>query len=310
MLSVVIPLYNKEKTVARALRSVLQQTYQDFEIVVVNDGSTDGSVAAVQGFNDRRIRLIHQSNAGVSAARNRGIQEVKSNTIAFLDADDEWKPWFAVTVSELRKDYPEAAVWATNYEFALPGGPRWATRLLGLPKGDWRGVIPDYFLVAARSHPPVNSSSVSVAREAIDSIGRFPVGVRSGEDLLTWARLATRFPIAYSCKPSSTFWVTQHATSRFSPPSRRPELEDMVGGELRKLEAVLNGPEKRSLRLYIARWHRMRASMFARCGDIGNTVGSSFRAFSLNPGELVVWAFLGLAVLQRCRGQSLSEFSR
>ena len=77
MISVVIPLYNKEKQIAYTLQSVYNQTFQDFEIVIIDDGSTDGSVAEVEKFRDSRIRLIHQQNAGVSAARNRGIEEAK-----------------------------------------------------------------------------------------------------------------------------------------------------------------------------------------------------------------------------------------
>ena len=91
MISVVIPLYNKEKQIKRTLQSVLTQTFQDFEIVIVNDGSTDNSTIEVEKIKDSRIRLIHQENAGVSAARNKGIEEAKYELIAFLDADDEWK---------------------------------------------------------------------------------------------------------------------------------------------------------------------------------------------------------------------------
>lgn len=91
MISVVIPLYNKEKQIKRTLQSVLTQTFQDFEIVIVNDGSTDNSVIEVEKLKDPRIRLVHQKNAGVSAARNKGIEEAKYELIAFLDADDEWQ---------------------------------------------------------------------------------------------------------------------------------------------------------------------------------------------------------------------------
>ena len=92
MISVVIPLYNKEEQIADTLQSIFAQTFQDFEIVIVDDGSTDNSVEEVEKFDDSRIRLIHQTNAGVSAARNRGIEEARGELIAFLDADDEWKP--------------------------------------------------------------------------------------------------------------------------------------------------------------------------------------------------------------------------
>ena len=90
MISVVIPLYNKEKQVKQTLRKVLEQTFSDYEIIIVNDGSTDSSAEIAREFEDHRIKVIDQENAGVSAARNRGIKEAKGNFIAFLDADDEW----------------------------------------------------------------------------------------------------------------------------------------------------------------------------------------------------------------------------
>ena len=90
MFSVIIPLYNKELSISNTIQSVLDQTFQDFEIVIVNDGSTDNSIKEVEKFDDKRIRLIHQKNQGVSAARNRGIEEAKYEWVAFLDADDMW----------------------------------------------------------------------------------------------------------------------------------------------------------------------------------------------------------------------------
>ena len=92
MISVVIPLYNKEASIKQALMSVLSQSYQEFEVVIVDDGSTDNSVAKVEEIQDSRIRLIRQENGGPSKARNTGVKNAKGEWILFLDADDELLP--------------------------------------------------------------------------------------------------------------------------------------------------------------------------------------------------------------------------
>ena len=115
--SVVIPLLNKASHISRALDSVFAQTVQDFEIIVVEGGSTDNSPEIVRGFRDPRIRLILQDKKrpGVSAARNIGIHESRSEFIAFLDADDEWRPRFLETIIRLRQRFPDAGLYATSY---------------------------------------------------------------------------------------------------------------------------------------------------------------------------------------------------
>lgn len=106
-IGVVMPLYNKGALVGRALNSVLTQTYQNFEVVVVDDGSTDEGPEVVRTCSDLRVRLIHQTNAGPGAARNRGIEETEAPYIAFIDADDEWMPRFLETYLEILKSYPD-----------------------------------------------------------------------------------------------------------------------------------------------------------------------------------------------------------
>ena len=90
--SVIIPLYNKSQYIARTLDSVLAQTFQDYEVIVVNDGSTDDGPRIVRQYRDPRLRLVSQENRGLSGARNRGIAESRTDWVAFLDADDEWMP--------------------------------------------------------------------------------------------------------------------------------------------------------------------------------------------------------------------------
>ncbi|WP_346701314.1 glycosyltransferase family A protein [Barnesiella sp. An22] len=262
-ISVVIPLYNKEKQIAHTLQSVLNQTFQDFEIVIVDDGSTDGSVAEVEKFSDSRIRLIHQKNAGVSAARNRGIEAAKGDLIAFLDADDVWMPEYLATQYHLSQKYPDCNVFACNYEFRDTEGKVTPTIIRKLPFTREDGILSNYFKVASCSHPPLWTSAVMVKKQAIQGIGGFPVGIKSGEDLLTWAKLAVKGKIAYSRTPLAVF-IRDEVLFNKDQRQRMPEVEDIVGKEL--LNIYAENHTVRSLNSYLALWHKMRTRIFIEKG--------------------------------------------
>jgi hypothetical protein len=256
-----MPLFNKAATVERAIRSALTQTIDSFELVVIDDGSTDAGAETVRNIGDPRIRMIRQSNAGVSAARNAGIEAAHSDLIAFLDADDEWRPAFLAAVLDLRRRFPQCRVYGTSYDIRLGGTVRPA-RVRRLPEGFRDGVLGNYFEVASRSDPPLWTSAVAVQRKAIQEAGGFPLGVSTGEDLLTWARLAVRFQIAYRAEPLATFWAPENAYHR---PGRVPAVPDRVGEELTRL---LEEHRPRGFRDYLAMWHRMRGATFLQLADV------------------------------------------
>lgn len=260
MISVVIPLYNKETTIQRALQSVLNQTYQDFEIVVVDDGSSDNGVAQVTTIQDTRIRLVRQDNQGVSAARNRGISEANSDWIAFLDADDEWESQLLESFVELSSQHPTCKVISGAYRHVDTSGKWKNIELHNLPFEDSSGILSNYFEVASTSNPPFCSISVMVRKDALLQIGGFPVGVKQGEDLLTWARLAVNNQIAYTIEPLATFYPDRG--SYYSKPSRIPAEDDIVGQELEKL--LQRHPDIKGLKDYVGHWHKMRASIYLR----------------------------------------------
>lgn len=293
MISVVIPLYNKEKQIGNTLRTVLNQTFQDFEIVVVNDGSTDNSAAEVEKFHDQRIRLVHQANAGVSAARNRGIEESKYDLIAFLDADDEWKPSYLETQRFLYKKYPECSVFACNYEFKDADGDVRPTIIRKLPFKGSDGVLSNYFEVASCSHPPLWPSAVMVKKEAILSVGGFRVGIRSGEDLLTWAWLAARYKITYCPQPLSIYFLDDDFSRQ---PVRKQDLGDPVGKSLTELQHTYHLPH---IRRYISHWHKMRASTAIRYGERKETMYEIYKSLSSYPMNYKVVPFFFLALLPR-----------
>lgn len=259
MISVVIPLYNKEKQITNTLHSVLQQTFHKFEIVIVDDGSTDHSVREVQKIYDARIRIIHQINAGVSAARNKGIQEARYDLIAFLDADDEWKPEYLETQYQLYQKYPECSVFACDYVFQDSRGKLSNTIIRKLPFQGEDGVLTNYFEVASCSHPPICSISIMVKKEAIRAIGGFPLGIKSGEDLLTWARLAAKYKTAYSKRPLAIYIETASDTD-ISKIKIRSGGESYILNELLCLyKDMKEGDLKHQFKEFIIKWYKIYA---------------------------------------------------
>lgn len=263
MISVIIPLYNKERQIGAALESVLQQSYTDYEIFVVDDGSTDGSAAVVEGFAGARLHLIRQENGGVSAARNRGIREAKGEYIAFLDADDLWEPDFLMTLHRLAEIYPECSVYACNYDFVSPDGTHRPTIIRCLPFTGEHGILSNYFEVASCSHPPLWTSALMVKKKAMQAIGGFPEGIKSGEDLLTWARLACQFSLAYTRRIMAHYAVTGYKVSE--RPKRIPSAEDPVGISLFNI-LIKTKKNIKGAKAYCSLWHKMRASALLRAG--------------------------------------------
>ena len=192
MISVIIPLYNKASFVRRAIESVLHQTIQDFECIVVDDGSTDGSGEIVEGINDSRIRLVRQPNGGVSQARNKGIELARHPLVAFLDADDEWMPGFLEASLKMHEAHPYLAACFSNYLRADVPAPAFPDDNQG-PR-----VLADYFAFClAHAGLGMWTSAVMARHHALVRIGGFPVGRKMGEDLDTWARLAWSGRIGY-----------------------------------------------------------------------------------------------------------------
>ena len=301
MITVIIPLYNKEASIATALRGVLAQTYQDFEIVVVDDGSTDGGAAVVEQFDDPRIRLIRQANGGVSAARNRGIAEAKGEHIAFLDADDEWMPTFLEEIAALIAAYPECKARATNYIFNS-NGVKSPTILRRMPFTEGRGVLTNYFEVASCSHPPMWTSAVCIDRDLLQEIGGFPVGIKSGEDLLVWARTAVRTQWAYSMKPLAQYNLGEGYDKKNLPP-RRQDAGDPVGKALKEIYQSHSG--LKGFRKYISHWHKMRASVAIRYGERKETLYEVWQSLKFNPLNYKVALFGVLAILPKSLRQAI-----
>ncbi len=203
--SVVIPLYNKEKHITRAMESVLGQNHPDFELLVVDDGSSDDSLVKARSVSDPRVRVIHQENRGESGARNRGISEAKGQYIAFLDADDYWRPDFLQEIKSLIECFgDEATFFATAYlvsdgkELRHPSWP-------GIGRAKIKAVLPDFFAHMAGGPLLILPSCVCVGKETLHHVGLFTPGLKLGADQELWQRLALKSKLAYSSHPASVY---------------------------------------------------------------------------------------------------------
>ncbi len=211
-ISVVVPLCNKATCIGRAIRSIQEQTVPCREILVVDDGSTDGGHRVVEGIQDPRIKLLRQPNQGCSAARNRGIAEAQGKLIAFLDADDEWKPWFLEIIVSLWTHHSEAGAYATAYEIREPDGRVHTPSYREIPPAPWEGIIPNYFRSSLWVNP-MWTSAVAIRREVFDTVGRFVLCPGVGEDAELWGRIALRYPIAFCWRIGAVYH--REAENRF-----------------------------------------------------------------------------------------------
>lgn len=198
--SVIVPLYNKSAYVIEAIASVQAQTYPASEIIIIDDGSTDGSAECVQAISDSRIRLIRQPNAGVSIARNRGIEVASGDFVVFLDADDRYLPDFLNAIVCLANRFPMAVMYATGYFRLQSDGARHITPVPPALRGEG-GLVKDFYAAWCES-AFLYTVSLAIRREVFaDGEMRFPPGERLGEDQDLWFRIAELHPVAYTESP-------------------------------------------------------------------------------------------------------------
>lgn len=208
-ISVVVPLYNKAEHIGATIASVLAQSYTGFELVVVDDGSSDGGDEIVAAIGDKRLRLVRQENAGVSVARNRGVEESRGEYIAFLDADDEWMPWHLEELVGLIDEFPGRGMYSVAHEI-VQGNTVYCPGT-GVAEG-FRGGVDDVAGTFARGLALVNSSTACVSREAFVRSGGFPVGIKRGEDVYLWLKIGMSEGLAHSARVCARY--NRDATNR------------------------------------------------------------------------------------------------
>ena len=208
--SIVIPVYNKEKFVAKTLKSVLDQTFTDYEIIIVNDGSTDQSEAKILEQKDNRIQYYSKKNEGVAFARNFGIEKATADYICFLDADDFWYPNFLETMFDYIQKLPEQKVFAATIEIETATTVFPAQYSIAKTK-DFEIVN---FFEASQKECVLWTSSVAIHKSVFEKVGTFDTKIKHGEDTELWIRIGLKYPIVFIHKILARYVYDKESISR------------------------------------------------------------------------------------------------
>lgn len=268
MFSVVIPLWNKRPTIAATVASVLAQSWRGFELVVVDDGSTDGGIDRLAAYGDSRIRIIVQANAGPGAARNTGIEAARHDWIAFLDGDDIWLPDHLAELDRIRTEFPRAGLIGTSFVCAGEDGE---CRLPARAGGRIEAI--NYFERVGDGGWPICSSSSAIPKSSYSALGGFgnaPVG----QDMEYWVRIALERPVAMSRRVTAVYRLGTGGISdttgglwRGRELRQARDLGPSVATLLERYSAIPSAEMRRSVDRYIAGRFRTCLRQSARIGD-------------------------------------------
>lgn len=209
--SVVISVFNKEKYISKMLRSVLDQTYSDFEVIILNDGSTDDSEAKILTFKDKRIRYFSENNKGAAAGRNFVIKKAATNYIALLDADDFWEPNYLMEQKRLIEKYPFEKIFAVNSQFLKNG--KIITKRYSVNITENEDYIFNFF-ESSLNDSITNSSTTVLNKTVFEEIGYYDENIISGQDTDIFIRLGLKYNVVFSPKILCNIVVAPESLSR------------------------------------------------------------------------------------------------
>lgn len=301
--SVVIPLYNKGQYIRATIESVLVQTHRQFEVIVVDDGSSDDGSSIVAAIDDPRVRLIRQPNGGVSRARNRGIDAATGDIVTFLDADDWYGPYYLETVAKLAGEHPEIAFFGCAYRRALDFVP--GDLAEPPPQPLPVELQPNYYEVLCQHRTGVHTNSVAIRRPQLVAMQPcFPEGEAHGEDQDLWFRLSEKHVLLYCSVPLVGYRIDVPGSLMTNRPAGMlPYFERL---QQRALSGQLQGAQRRSALRLVAHSHSTLARAYLESGDRREAVRQVFlgwRACSQH------W-LISLLMVAGCSPQMASRFRK
>lgn len=244
-----MPVYNKEKYVRTSIESILKQTYPYFELIVVNDGSTDKSEQVIETINDSRIRYIKQKNGGESVARNAGIEAAEYEYVAFLDSDDLWLPDYLENINGLVEKYPNAGAYGCAYVHELVKDDTY-DKAMNVPKSDTEFFVDNYFEFVMCHAQSLTASTTTVHKSVFEKVGGFPIGLKNWVDLDLWARIGLYYNVVFSERVCAIYNDLPDSVSKVRVKLHAPVFDDYKK-YMKKKE--INEKRKKSFREYVIR---------------------------------------------------------
>jgi glycosyltransferase involved in cell wall biosynthesis len=298
--SIIIPTYNRAQFIAEAIQSVLDQTFQDFELLIVDDGSTDNTREIVGSFKDQRIKYIHQENRGVSAARNNGILASSGEYIAFLDSDDLWLPQSLELKVRSLDSHPDAALVCSDLElFDNDTGAR-----LG---SFWHGSISRFSLKRVSKQPLnqlltigcfIGPQATLIRRRVFSDVGYFDESLRSCGDWDMFVRILKRFLIDIIDIP-----LTKLRRHGYSMWSTGKNIDENYQNEVYAINKVINSDAFTKAEIALAKKRLARVHFSYGCEKLrsGNTAlarekllaSVKYNPWRIRPYIYIVLTFLG-----------------
>jgi cellulose synthase/poly-beta-1,6-N-acetylglucosamine synthase-like glycosyltransferase len=214
--SVIIPLYNKAPYVAKAIGSVLAQSFNDYELIIVDDGSKDKSaeIAAKAIEGQSNCHLVRQENVGVSMSRNNGVAASQGDYLCFLDADDWWEPTFLEEMSKLIEEFPDAGIYGTNYTIVSEHNHKTRVASVGVEEGFEKGYINYCKAYVKTKYMPLWTGAVCIPRTVFNEMQGFKPQLKMGEDFDLWIRIALKHKVAFLNKSMAYYNQDVEANNR------------------------------------------------------------------------------------------------
>ncbi len=287
--SLIIPLFNKAPYIAQTLQSVLAQSWQEFEVIVVDDGSTDASVEIVKRFKHPQIRLVQQPNAGVSVARNHGISLASGEWIGFLDGDDSLHPAYFASIVEMMKAFPSIDVMASRFR-VIADSPAWPPEVwpLQTPKYQLIDDLPTRWMQGI----PFFTGSIVIRATLLKSfMPCFPEGESFGEDMDLWFRLAEVATIVLSDQPLAAY-RNQVAGGLISQQQHSLIAPYLLRMQKRALQLAQDHPRRVSILRYVCQQYITQARLDVAKGQRGQAFVLIWKSWRQGFGVKRWWSTL------------------